>query len=204
MASTPDEQNGGVQYVLSREAAEALGISSYGGGCIPAGSIKIDLLGVQGNRGMVQIKARGIVEQTPDWAAKISEELPALKSLIENGLQMSGQMIFAPNEGEGKWRLSGLSPGYPDISYDTLPARLIPLMPHTVAAFPPKPVKAPALVEPATNPSAQGNASLGTPLPQQWLRQQHPVRCSLSHPGQSRHRPRVNQRYIQPTVHQYM
>lgn len=163
--STPDEQNGGVQYVLSREAAEALGISSYGGGCIPAGRIKIDLIAMQGNRGMVQIKARGMVEQTPDWAVKIGEKLPALKSLIENGMQMSGQMNFATSEGEGKWRLDGLMPGYPEMNYEALPAHLIPVMPHTTAAFPPKPVKAPALVQQSTNSLDQGQALPGTFLP---------------------------------------
>lgn len=165
MPSSPDEQNEGIQFVLSREAAEALGISNYGGGCIPAGRIKIDLLGVQGNRGMVQIKARGIVEQTPEWAVKISEKLPALKSLIENGLQMSGQMNFATSEGEGKWRLGGLSPGYPEINYNTIPAHLMPMMPLTAAAIPPKLVKAPGLVEQSANTLAQGQTSSGTFLP---------------------------------------
>jgi len=161
--STPDEQNGGIQYELSPEAAEALGIANYGGGCIPAGRIKIDLLGVEGNRGMVQIKARGIVEQTPEWATKISEKLPALKSLIENGMQMPGQMNFATSE--GKWRLGGLSPSYPEMNYDFLPAHLIPIMPNTAAAFPPKPVKAPALMQHSAKTLDQGQASPSTYLP---------------------------------------
>lgn len=165
MPPTPDEQNGGVQYVLSQEAAEALGISNYGGGCIPAGRISIELLGVQSNRGSVQIKAHGIVAQTPEWAIKIGENLPALKSLIENGMPMYGQMNFATSDGEGKWRLGGLSPSYPEMNYDTIPAHLVPMMPHTATTFPPKPVKAPAFVQQSTNFAGQGQASSSTYLP---------------------------------------
>lgn len=177
-AISSDVQNGGVRFTLSREATEALGLANYGGGCIPAGRITIDLLSMQGNRGMFQIKARGVVAQTPDWVLKISEGLPALRSLIANGLQMSGQLSFAALEGEGKWRLGGLSPSYPDINYNTLPPHLVPLLPLTVAAFPSKPVKAPALVQmnqdpvtlnaglPAATPVATANAAPSiAPLP---------------------------------------
>jgi len=139
-------QNTGVRYQVSREAVEALGLSGYGGGCVPAGRLKVEALAVRSNRGTVQVVARGIVEQTPEWAAKIGEKLPALKSLIETGLPLSGQMGFAAEKGAGKWRLVGLSPSYPETSYNDIPTHLVPLMPLTVAAFPVKPVKAPTLV----------------------------------------------------------
>ncbi|MDP1634840.1 MAG: hypothetical protein Q8L69_09175, partial [Gallionellaceae bacterium] len=146
---SPDAQYGGILYTLTPEAAEALGLANYGGGCIPAGRITLDLLSVQGNRGTYQIKARGVMAQTPDWAIRISEQLPALKSLIDNGTQMTGQLGFANQQGEEKWRLNGLSPNYPEISYNALPPHLAPLLPRTQATFPNKQLKAPALV-PAT------------------------------------------------------
>ncbi len=144
---SPEAKNGGVRYTVTREAAEALGLVNYGSGCIPAGRINIDVLSVQGNRGVFQIKARGLVTQTPDWAIKISESLPALKSLIDNGIQMTGQLNFVPTDGEGKWHLNGLSPGYPEINYTTLPAHLAPMLPLTVASAPSIQIKSPALVQ---------------------------------------------------------
>ncbi len=142
-----DAQNEGVRFTLNPEAAQALELSSYGGGCIPAGRIALELLGVQGNRGTYQIKARGVLSQTPDWATKIGEQLPALKSLLANGIQMTGQLNFASVEGEGKWRLSGLLPNYPEINYNSVPPQLAALFPRTLAAFPNTPLKAPALMQ---------------------------------------------------------
>lgn len=147
---SPDAQYGGIRYTLSPQAAEALGLTNYGGGCIPAGRITLELLSVRGNRGTYQIKARGVMGQTPDWAVRISEQLPALRSLIDNGVQMSGQFGFSNLQGEEKWRLNGLSPNYPEISYNTMPPHLTLLLPRTVAAFPNKQLKAPALVQPPT------------------------------------------------------
>lgn len=144
---SPDAQYGGILYTIMPEAAEALGLTNYGGGCIPAGRITPDLLSVPGNRGTYQIKARGVIAQTPDWATKISEQLPALKSLIDNGIQMTGQLGFTNHQGEGKWRLSGLSLNYPDISYNAMPPHLVLLLPQTQAAIPGKLLKAPAFVQ---------------------------------------------------------
>lgn len=155
---SPDAQYGGVRYTLTPEAAEALGLTNYGGGCIPAGRITLELLSVQGNRGTYQIKARGVLAQTPDWAIRIGEKLPALRSLIDNGIQMSGQLGFANLQGEEKWRLNGLSPNYPDMNYNAMPQHLAPMLPRTLAAFPNKQIKAPALMEPTPLPAAYGTA----------------------------------------------
>jgi hypothetical protein len=143
-ASPYSMYNAGIRYHVSQEAVEALGLS--GGGCAPAGRLNVDVLAVHSNRGEVQIAARGIIEQTPEWVAKISERLPALKSMIETGLPLSGRMVLTAEDGEDKWRL-GLSPRYPEASYNAIPAHLIPLMPLTAAAFPVKMAKAPALVQ---------------------------------------------------------
>ncbi|MDD5059056.1 MAG: hypothetical protein PHQ60_14400 [Sideroxydans sp.] len=142
-----DAQNDGVRFTLTPEAAQALELSGYGSGCIPAGRIALELLDVQGIRGSYQIKARGVLSQTPDWASKIGEQLPALKSLLDNGVQMTGQLNYASYEGEGQWRLSGLSPIYPEINYNSVPPQLAALFPRTLAAFPVPPIKAPALMQ---------------------------------------------------------
>lgn len=155
---SPDAQYGGIRYTLSPEAAEALGLANYGGGCIPAGRITLDLLSMQGNRGTYQIKARGVMGQAPDWAIRISEQLPALKSLIDNGIQMSGQLGFSNFQGEEKWRLNGLSPNYPEINYNAMPPYLALLLPRTLAAFPNKQLKAPALVQSTPAPAAYSAA----------------------------------------------
>lgn len=167
-----DSANGGIRYILSREASEAIGLINYGGGCIPAGRITLDLFGVQSNKGSTQIKARGIVAQTPSWALKISETLPALKSVIDNGIQMSGQLQFAQMDGEGKWRLSSIAPNFPEISYNTLPSHLTPLFSNTVAAFPNKPKiistgvqQTPPLPAPSASPTSASFVIQPTPAP---------------------------------------
>lgn len=152
----PATQLAGIRYRVSREAVEALGLTNYGSGCVPVGRLKVEVLAVQGNRGVIQIGARGTVEQTPDWAAKIARKLPAMQSVIETGLPLIGQLNLAPEDGAGKWRLGNLSPSYPDINYATIPPHLAPLLPLTMAAFPAKTVKAPALVAQASPPPAGG------------------------------------------------
>ena len=159
--------NSGVRFYVSREAVEALGMSGNGGGCVPAGRLKAEVVAVHGNNRFVQIAARGHIEQTPAWAAKIGERLPALQSIIETGLPLSGQMAFTTDEGTGKWRLTGLSPNYPETSYNSIPARLAPLMPLTAAAFAAqsvKAVKAPALVRQQDFvPPPRPRAAVGSP-----------------------------------------
>lgn len=140
----------GIRYKVSKEAMTAMGMSGYGGGCIPAGRTKIEVLALQESYdyGQTSVQARATVDQTPEWALKIAEGLPALKTILENGLAMQGSLHRMP-EGSaeaGKWKLSGLTPIYPTLSYDSIPAHLKPVMPLTVAAYPGKTVKAPALV----------------------------------------------------------
>jgi len=185
-SSVPAMYNTGVRYKVSREAVEALGMSSNGGGCVPAGRLKVETLALHSNRGVVQIAARGLIEQTPEWAAKIGERLPALKSLIESGLPLLGQMVFAADEGAGKWRLTGLSSSYPETNYTAIPAHLAPLMPLTAAAFSAKSIKAPALVHQQTfipserTPATAGSSSrpIVTQVPPQGMSHtnvQHPL-----------------------------
>jgi hypothetical protein len=142
-------QNAGIRYRVSPEAVETLALMGNRGGCVPAGRLKVEMLAMHSNRGTVEITARGSVEQTPEWAAKIGARLPALKTLIEIGLPLSGRMAFVPEGGAGKWRIGDLTTRYPETSFNVIPAHLVPLMPLTVASFPVKPVTAPALMQQA-------------------------------------------------------
>lgn len=179
----PTLYNAGIRYHVSREAVEALELSGGNGGCVPAGRLKVEVLAVHGNLGGVQIAARGFVEQTPEWAAKIGERLPALKSLLETGLPLSGQMVFTAGYGEDKWHLN-LSPRYPEASYNTIPAHLISLMPLTAALSPAKAIKAPPLpllrqLE-FTPAERHGSAAMNAPYPDSsppsaWSRPPYPA-----------------------------
>jgi len=140
----------GIRYKVNKEAMTAMGMTGYGGGCIPAGRAKIEVLALQESYdyGQTSIQARATIDQTPEWATRIAESLPALKAIIENGLAMQGSLYRVP-EGSaeaGKWKLSGLTPIYPTLSYDSIPAHLKPIMPLTAAAYPGKTIKAPGLV----------------------------------------------------------
>lgn len=145
----------GIRFVLPPETVEALGLSSSSG-CIPAGRIKADPIAVHDNRGSWRLSARGNVEQTPEWVERIAGQLPAMQSLIKNGLPMVGTIALDEKD-KGKWRLMDLSPMYPEISYSALPAYLVPLLPQTAAANPGKKPKAPSVaLDGAVPPSTSG------------------------------------------------
>jgi hypothetical protein len=162
----------GIRYKVGREAASALGINGYGGGCIPAGRTKAEVLAVKpwGNgsgEANAQVYVRASIELPPDWAVKIAEQLPALKAILDEGLPMGGQILKTPSgPDEGKWQLNGLTPHYPQMVFQTIPPHLKPLMPQTLAAMPVKAVKAPGLVfEPRTMPAPAIRAPGLVPMP---------------------------------------
>lgn len=140
----------GIRYKVNKEAMSAMGVTGYGGGCIPAGRTKIEVLALQDgyDSSQTSVHVRATIDQTPEWALKIAEGLPAFKTILENGLAMQGSLYRMPEGGAeaGKWKLNGLTPIYPTLSYDSIPAHLKPIMPLTAAAFPGKAVKAPGLV----------------------------------------------------------
>jgi hypothetical protein len=139
----------GVRYKVRKEAMTAMSMSSYDGGCIPAGRTKYEVLAVLDSPGTVQadLLVRASIDQTPDWVARIAESLPALKAVIDNGLAVRGA-AYRQGAGEeaGKWQLSGLNPIYPSPHYEAIPAHLVPLMPLTAASYSATPVMAPALI----------------------------------------------------------
>ena len=161
----------GVRFKVSREAMTAMGMSGYGGGCIPAGRTKYEVLAVRDNYENIQssVIVRAAIDQTPEWALKVAELLPALKVIIENGMPMHGTVYrMADGSDTGKWKLSGLNPMYPTLSYESIPTHLKPLMPLTAAVITSKPVKAPALVPELRGaaPAARADHSTGRQIGQ--------------------------------------
>ncbi|MEZ5615812.1 MAG: hypothetical protein R3E35_11430 [Rhodocyclaceae bacterium] len=150
----------GIRYKVGKEAIAALGISAYGGGCVPAGRIKAEALAVRSglDNFSAQLQIRATVEQTPELALKIAERLPAVKTVIENGFSMNGSLI-RQSEGPdaGKWRLGGMNPVYPSMFNTSIPAHLVPLMPLTAAALSNKRVKAPALAQESSSSKTARN-----------------------------------------------
>ncbi|MGE3667933.1 MAG: hypothetical protein AB7G51_15100 [Steroidobacteraceae bacterium] len=136
----------GVRYRVSDEAVSALELSS-GGRCVPAGRIAVELLTSHSGTGSVQLVARATLSDTPDWVLGLARHLPALRSMIENGLPMTGSLSTMSPKGEvtTQWQSpEGLRVIYPTPAYTTLPPHLVPVMPATAAALPDAPVKAPA------------------------------------------------------------
>ncbi|MGD9949737.1 MAG: hypothetical protein AB7U29_14845 [Desulfobulbus sp.] len=145
--------NTGIRYWVSREGAEALGLTNGDRGCIPAGALEPEVLALQKHRGRVQFVARGNIRQTPEWVEKIGDRLPALQLLLKYGLPMSGELVFAHVDGEDRWQLQNMVPHYPELSYDNIPSAIAPLMPKTVNLVANKSVKTPVLAQPISSPS---------------------------------------------------
>lgn len=150
----------GIRYRISKEIASSLGLTGYGG-CLPIGRLKVEVLAVRTVLNMANVYARATIEQTPEWAIKLANELPAVKALIETGLPMVGQLIPAQENAAGKWRLTGLSPMYPSINYSAIPSHLVPLLPKTTASHPSRPIKVPALSR--ADISSQGRGEVSGP-----------------------------------------
>lgn len=158
--SAEEQRPVGIRYKVGKEAIAALGISGYGGGCVPAGRIKAEALAVRSglDNFSAQLQVRATIEQTPELALKIAERLLTVKTVIESGFSMNGSLI-RQSEGPdaGKWRLGGLNSVYPSMLNTSIPAHLVPLMPLTAAALPNKRVKAPALAQESPSSKAARN-----------------------------------------------
>jgi hypothetical protein len=149
----------GMRFDIAPEAVEFLGMT--GSGCVPVGRIdSVELLGYRTRRDGVQIVGRGKVSQVQPLAHVLAAQLPALKSLLEDGLPYSGRVVLDTGfDPEGaptgrQWRVVELSPDYPRIQYTLVPASLRPYFPRTHGQV--KPVKAPMVLPglPATNAQA--------------------------------------------------
>lgn len=133
----PSPAPAGVRFVLSSDIVQALGLN--GSACIPVGRMKVEFLGLQhsGHRS-AQILAYAKVSQMPDWAAKIAEHLPALRSVIEDGVPISGTLNYVEDFRNGekgkRWRLTSLNPSYPEIAAPSIPLSLQDRLPATTSA----------------------------------------------------------------------
>ncbi|MBK9447239.1 MAG: hypothetical protein IPO00_14865 [Betaproteobacteria bacterium] len=126
----------GVRFVLRPDAVQALGLN--GSACIPVGRMKVEFLGTQyaGNRAGSLI-AYAKVTQTPDWVVTMAEHLPAVRSVIENGIPLNGMLGYADDptgSGQGKrWRVTSLGPSYPEMQISSVPRSMQDRFPVTVS-----------------------------------------------------------------------
>jgi len=143
------EVKSGVRYTLTAQGLEAMGVS--GSNCLPAGRMNVELLGVSyGGPTQARLLARAKLSATPDWVSALAERLPALKSLITDGVPLVGGLTFAEDHAgipgahdiQQKWRVTGLTPAFPEVAADRVPAELQPYLPATTLAAA-TPVKAP-------------------------------------------------------------
>ncbi|MFO1377668.1 MAG: hypothetical protein U1F14_11760 [Steroidobacteraceae bacterium] len=149
----------GVRYRVSDEAVAALDLNG-GRGCVPAGRLAVELLRTRTDLGSVQISARASVSNTPGWVLDLARHLPALRTVIESGMPMTGMLSTLSPKGETEleWRSDGVDPRYPQPSYQSLPAHLLPVMPATAALLRaasttrPLPLLSGGRVEPARRP----------------------------------------------------
>lgn len=142
----------GVRYTLPVNVLSALSLESGYGGCLPLGSVAMELLALhpQQYRRPPLLLVRGRLQQTPRWAGALAQQLPAVKSLLDHGLAYDASFVSGGGLGqEGAWHMSPLQPHYPRLRYATLPAHLVPLLPYTAAAISPALlVRAPGLIQP--------------------------------------------------------
>ena len=129
----------GVRFRLRPDVVRALGLENYGAGCVPAGKMTVEVLSVSltGDRSAL-FAARGQLAQVPDWVQKVAANLPALKSMLDNGLPFSGSMAYASEtriagSGPRRWMVGGLASAFPEIAATTLPPSLQRAFPVTVA-----------------------------------------------------------------------
>jgi len=138
----------GVKYVLKPDFIGALGVG-MNGGCMAFGRIgELEFLGSTFISGNARIAARGRITMVQPWARELAEHLPALKTLLEDGLPFTGQLQFSadqtrPGGEEPKWRLTSLTAHYPGIHYSSVPAALQVYLPATSQAAT-TPIKGPA------------------------------------------------------------
>ena len=151
----PAQFNTGIRYWLKDQAVDALDLTS-GRGCIPAGVIELEILSLRKHHGRVRFVARGHLQQTPPWTEKIAAHLPPLQVLLKYGLPMTGELVFGDMGEEGRWRIQGMSPQYPEIRSDNLPQTLVPLLPKTARMATEQTARQPVLAQQMTL-SAQNN-----------------------------------------------
>lgn len=153
-------ESGGVRYRVSDRATDALELGPRNG-CVPAGTLSVDVLATRTAFGEIVVTARGTVADTPKWVLGLANELPALRAVIDAGIPMVGRLRVDPEDGAINWVSTGMEPVYPGISYSTLPPHLMPVMPATFNLLRGTRLEAPEFRSPGT---ATTRPSLGVPV----------------------------------------
>ncbi len=137
--SNPD----GLNMTLDDEVKSLFRINSSKP-CIPIGKFNIDFITARKKGiGSSFIIANGKITETPNWARKLAESLPALKHALNHGVLITGNVSYKkkisnnnPSTIEGEWEVSKLHIHYPKIESHYLPSALQPLMPITLRSWP--------------------------------------------------------------------
>jgi hypothetical protein len=146
--SAPTPEPGGVRYRVSDQATDTLELRGRNG-CVPAGTISVEVLATQAAFGQIVVTGRATVAETPEWVLGLADKLPALRSLIEVGMPMVGRLrVDTEADGAISWLSAGMEPVYPGISYSRPPPHLMPVMPATFALLEGKAVEAPEFRSP--------------------------------------------------------
>jgi hypothetical protein len=137
----------GLRYRIPSAFMDMLGMNQYGGGCIPAGRLNVELMSVNQNMRMrlTMVSGKSLLEQPPPWTEKVAAHLPALSALRDYGVAVNIGLMYLQRSGEAekKWRIIQFSPLYPEIAYSEIPAELQPFMPKTTASSPSSTIRAP-------------------------------------------------------------
>lgn len=149
----------GVRFTVPAAMARVLGLNNHYPDCIPAGKIKMSLLGHYRERQMIRVLAKGEVQDSPKWVVKLADHLPALKSILETGVPMTARLYYvsdqagaattdADDQRTGHWTLRGrLRPHYPQPRYERIPDDLAQFLPQMAAAQPKTLVPAPPIFQ---------------------------------------------------------
>lgn len=126
----------GVRYAVRPEATPALGLD--GGACVPVGSGTMEILAVIPHGAGARVLLRDRLQAPPAWARPLVGRLPALRSMVEEGLAYEAALAWAPGRaGEPRaWRVQGLRASFPQLDYATLPPGLEASLPRTAANLP--------------------------------------------------------------------
>lgn len=135
----------GIRYRIPAAFMDMLKLQQYGGGCIPAGRMKLQFMGVDQESGRVMVYEKATLSEAPPWTAQIATHLPAMQALREDGVPVNIGMMYLKrgSDADKAWRVVQFSPLYPEIAYSDIPVELRPFLPKTTVDAPNPAIRAP-------------------------------------------------------------